>query len=86
MVHVTHYPEEAVMADRVIVLDQGVIVAEGPPAPVLSDIERLHRISLRGPLGAELAALLRKEGFKLPPEIVTGQELVHWLCTSEPNS
>lgn len=83
VVHVTHSPGEAAMADRIVVLDRGRVVSEGPPAMILSNLELLHRIGLQGTVASELAALLRGDGFVLPDRIIHSRELVDSLCLSE---
>ncbi len=86
VVHVTHFPEEAVFADRVIILNQGRLVRQGPPENVLSDLPLLHSFGLQGNAVVELAALLREDGFDLPPQLIHSRELVHYLCLSERKS
>lgn len=86
VVHVTHFPEEAACADRVIVLSQGEIVSQGRPEEVLSATFLLHSLGLKGTAAAELAALLRKDGFELPPQLIYSRELVSSLCSLERKS
>ncbi len=86
VIHVTHFPEEAVFADRVIILNQGSLVSQGPPEVVLNDIKLLHSLGLQGPAVVELAALLREDGFILPSQLIHCRELVHSLCSLEPKS
>ncbi len=86
VVHVTHFPEEAAYADRVIVLDQGRLVRQGPPAEVLNDLQLLHSLGLQGTAAIELAALLREDGFTLPPQLLHCRELVNSLCSLERKS
>lgn len=86
VVHVTHFPEEAVFAGRVIVLDQGRLIRQGPPEEVLTDLSLLHDLGLQGPAAAELAALLREDGFSLQPRLLHRLELVNSLCSLERKS
>jgi energy-coupling factor transport system ATP-binding protein len=86
VVHVTHCPEEAASADRVVVLNQGGLIREGPPEEILTDLSFLHKLGLEGTAAAELAALLREDGFRLPARLLHRQELIDSLCTSEQNS
>lgn len=86
VIHVTHFPEEAVYADRIIILNQGRLVMQGPPEIVLSDVSLLHSLGLQGPAAVELAALLREDGFDLPPQLIHCRELVHSLCSLERKS
>lgn len=82
VIHVTHDPEEAALAGRVLLLDRGILIKDGTPASVQSDLSLLHRLGLRGTMAAELAALLRQDGLALPRELLHGRELVDFLCES----
>jgi len=86
VVHVTHFPEEAVFAGRVIVLNQGRLIRQGPPEEVLTDLSLLHDLGLQGPAAVELAALLREDGFSLQPQLLHRRELVNSLCSLERKS
>ena len=79
IIHITHYMEEAVQADRVLVMDQGRIVLEGTPGEVFSKADRLKEMGLDVPALTELALKLRKKGVQLP-EILTEDEMVVELC------
>ncbi len=79
IIHITHYMEEAVQADRVLVMDQGRIVLEGTPGEVFSKADRLKELGLDVPALTELALKLRKKGVQLP-EILTEDEMVVELC------
>ncbi len=83
VVHVTHFPEEAARADRVVIIDQGRLIEQGPPSVIMNKLQLLHQLGLQGTAPSELAALLRKDGFSIPEEILNCQELVQSLCTSE---
>lgn len=81
VIHVTHFPEEAALADRVVVLKGGRLHAEGPSEIILSHSRTLQELGLTGTVAAELAALLRRDGFPLPPGIIHNGELVESLCS-----
>lgn len=81
VLHVTHFPEEAVFADRVVVLDCGRLVKEGPPSKILTDLPLLRTFGLRTTAAGELAYLLREDGFPLPEGILDNGELVKQLCS-----
>lgn len=66
VIHITHYMEEAARADRVIVIHDGNLWADGTPREVFSRVEELHAIGLESPQGTELLAELKQEGFDLP--------------------
>lgn len=81
VVHVTHSPAEAAEADRIILLDQGRIVADGKPEEILTNLVLLHQLGLEGTVAAELADLLRQRGLNLPAAIMRNRELVDSLCS-----
>jgi len=80
IVHITHFMEEAVDADRVIVMDKGQIVLEGKPKEVFSKVEELKGLGLDVPQMTDLANELIKEGIDLPQDILTVDEMVMKLC------
>lgn len=80
IVHITHYMDEAVNADRIIVMEQGQVVLEGTPKQVFSQVEKLKELGLDVPQVTELVYELRKEGINLPADILTVDELVGLLC------
>lgn len=79
IVHITHYMDEAVEADRVLVMEQGEIVMEGTPREIFSQVEKVKRLGLDVPQVTELAYELRKEGINIPSQILTVEELVKAL-------
>ncbi|MDY6826422.1 MAG: energy-coupling factor transporter ATPase [Bacillota bacterium] len=80
VIHVTHFPDEAALARRVIVLDRGRLRGDGTPKEVLTDLTLLHDLGLQGTTAVELAALLREDGFALEPQLLHSRELVKSLC------
>lgn len=79
LVYITHFMEEAVLADRVIVMDQGKVLAQGTPHEIFSQVEKLREIGLEAPVAAELADHLRRRGIPVP-NVITDEELVVALC------
>jgi energy-coupling factor transport system ATP-binding protein len=75
LVYVTHLLEEAALADRVVVLAYGRIALEGPPAMVLSDLDRLRALRLVVPEIALLGARLREYGVPVPYDAVSPEAL-----------
>lgn len=71
---ITHYMDEAVKADRVIVMDGGRIAMDGTPKEVFRNVERMKKLGLDVPQAIELAYRLRKKGFKLPEDILDENE------------
>ncbi len=80
IIHITHFMEEAVDADRVYVMESGKVVLQGKPKEVFKQVERIKQLGLDVPQITELAYRLNKEGFDIPPDILTVEEMVDVLC------
>lgn len=80
VIYITHFMEEAVAAQRVVVMEQGKISMEGTPAAIFCQVERLKAMGLDVPPAAEIAAYLRKQGLELSPNIINDEQLVVALC------
>lgn len=80
VVHITHYMEEAVDADRVIVMEQGHIVLQGRPDYVFSQVDVLKQIGLDVPQVTELAYRLKAEGLEIPLNLLKVEEMVDAIC------
>ncbi len=76
---ITHYMEEVIYADRVIVMDQGRAVMQGTPREIFSQVERLKSLRLDVPQVTMLAHSLQKKGVPLPDGILTAEELADAL-------
>ncbi|MGN0469976.1 MAG: energy-coupling factor transporter ATPase, partial [Acutalibacteraceae bacterium] len=76
---ITHYMEEAVMADRVIVMDSGKVLIEGTPRDVFSQVELLKKHRLDVPQATELIYKLRGCGFEVPDCVLNEEECVQAL-------
>ena len=76
---ITHYMEEVVGADRVIVMDHGKIVMDGTPREVFSGVETLKKYRLDVPQVTELAWELKKAGVPLKDGILSIEELMDQL-------
>lgn len=74
IVLITHYMEEAVMADRVVVMDSGTILLTGTPAEVFSQVELLKQHRLDVPQATELIYQLRGAGYDLPQGVLNAGE------------
>ena len=79
---ITHYMEEVIGADRVIVMDDGKMVMDGTPREIFSRVEELKALRLDVPQVTELAWELKKGGAKLPDGILTIDELMEALLPS----
>ena len=76
---ITHYMDEAVEADRILVMEKGKLVLEGKPKEVFSQVDRIKELGLDIPQVTELAHELRKEGIDIPNDILSIEELVNVL-------
>ena len=79
---ITHYMEEVVWADKVIVMDDGKIVMQGTPREIFSRVDELKKYSLDVPQVTLLAHELKEKGVPLSDGILTIDELVDELCQS----
>ena len=77
---ITHFMEEAILADHVIVMDDGQVVREGDPRAVFSHVEELKGIGLDVPPMTELAKLLHDQGMAVPQDIITTEEMADAIC------
>ena len=75
VVHVTHSMYEAVLFERVVVMDAGHVVLDGPPAEVFRDVEKLREVGLDVPLAASLAHRLRARGIPIGEDILNTSDL-----------
>ena len=78
IVLITHYMDEAVQADRVVVMDSGKIIADDVPQKVFSKVELLKSVGLDVPQPTELCYRLQKDGINLP-DVLTVDECVKEL-------
>ena len=76
---ITHYMEEVVGADRVIVMDRGHVVMDGTTREIFSQVERLKELRLDVPQVTLLGYELKKYGFDIPEGILTIEELIEAL-------
>ena len=72
---ITHYMEEAVNADRILLMDSGKLVMDGSPREVFQNVERLKEYRMDVPLITELAHKLQKKGFPIEKTILKKEEL-----------
>ena len=80
VLHITHFMEEAVDADRIIVMEKGKKVLEGTPREVFTKVDELKRIGLDVPYMTELSKELIESGLKIDSDILTVDEMVDKLC------
>ena len=82
---ITHYMEEVIGADRVIVMDKGHVVMDGTTREIFSQVERLKEYRLDVPQVTLLGHELKKKGYDIPAGILTTEELIEALakCDSD---
>lgn len=82
VISITHDLEEALLADRMIVMNQGQVLRTGTPQEIFSQSKELEAIGLDLPFTMKLSQLLRENGLGLKEEHMTEEELVNELWTS----
>ena len=85
VVLITHYMEEVMYADKVIVMDDGKVVMQGTPGEIFSQVDTLKKYRLDVPQVTLLAYELKKAGLDLPAGILSIEELVDNLCQLKSN-
>ncbi|MGO1581112.1 MAG: energy-coupling factor transporter ATPase [Peptoniphilaceae bacterium] len=78
---ITHYMDEAALADKIVVMEKGNIALEGSPRKVFSKVDKIKEIGLDVPQVTELAWELKKEGYDFNAEVLNVEELVGELWT-----
>lgn len=77
---ITHFMEEAVEADRVIIMHEGKVLLDGTPFEVFSQADVIKSANLEVPLMVELGDRLRAEGLDIPKGIIKEEEMVEAIC------
>lgn len=85
VVHITHYLEEILEADRVLVMDKGKIVQSGRPAEIFTGDINLEQLGLEIPTIPKLVRFLRTRGLEVSPQVLSVHELVNSLGKSRPS-
>lgn len=80
IVLITHFMEEAVTADHVLVVDRTKLQMQGTAREVFSQVDKLTAMGLDVPVAADLAHGLRKKGYEIPEDCMTDEELGEALC------
>lgn len=78
---ITQFPEEALLAQRILVLDKGKVVQDGSPEEVFNETEKLKEIGLSIPKSIEIANGLKEKGFKFKKKISKMEDLIHELLS-----
>ena len=80
VIDITHYKDEAVEADEICIMGNGVIVAQGTPSEIFAKKDVIKECGLELPVSARLADSLKEAGVPLPDGILTKEELSKSLC------
>mgnify|MGYP003284395274 CR=1 FL=1 len=74
VIYITHNMDEAIQADRVVVINEGELYLDGTPKQVFSQVEKLRIAGLDVPQVTELFYDLKKDGFRLPLDVINDTE------------
>lgn len=80
VINITHYMDEVISADRVLVMNDGEIVLSGTPKEIFTHRDELRKCGLEIPLALEIADRLIEKGISLPQGILTEEQLSEELC------
>ena len=80
IVYITHFMEEAIMADKVIVMENGRICLQGTPKEVFSQVLKIKKLGLDVPIAAEVSYRLQEDNIIRANNIIYDEELVEALC------
>lgn len=80
---ITHFMEEAVRAERVIIMHEGHVLLDGTPQEVYAKADVIREANLEMPLMIELGERLRQLGINVPSHIITEEKMVEFICQYE---
>ena len=83
IVYITHFMEEAVTADRVVVMKNGVKLHDGTPREIFSHVDTLKGLGLDVPVASEIAFKLNEKGYEVGKSIINNEELAVGLKHSK---
>ena len=81
VVLITHHMDEAAQAQRVVVVEDGKIIADGPPRQIFSQTEKMRAAGLGAPQTVEILEALNREGYDLPIDALTVEECADRLIS-----
>ncbi|MEN1761655.1 energy-coupling factor transporter ATPase [Anoxynatronum sibiricum] len=82
VVLITHFMNEAIEADRIVVMDRGEITLSGTPRDIFDQVELIRELGLDIPMATQIALGLRQRGIQVADHILAAEELVNSLCPS----
>jgi energy-coupling factor transport system ATP-binding protein len=77
---ITHFMQEAIEFDRIVVMADGEIKMDGPPREIFKQVELIRDLGLDLPVPLQLARKLNARGIPVPPDTLSAEELVDYLC------
>lgn len=77
---ITHFMDEAALADKIIVMNDGKIIIQGKPEEVFKEKTKIKNAGLEIPIVVELSQNLRERGIEIPEEIVTSRDLARYIA------
>lgn len=80
IIHITHYMQEAILADRIVVIDKGEVLLEGTPREVFKEVKKLKEIGLDVPDTTYLGYLLKEAGFDIDTTLLSVEEVAEAIC------
>lgn len=80
IIHITHYMQEAILADRIVVVDGGEVLLEGSPKEVFKEVKKLKEVGLDVPDTTYLAYLLKEAGFEIDTTLLSVEEVAEAIC------
>lgn len=80
LVLITHFMEEAALADRILIMHEGEMMMDGPPHLIFQEVEQLRKYALDVPESIQIAYDLRAHGIYLAKDLLDKEHLVKALC------
>ena len=80
IIYITHYLEEVVAADRIIVMKDGLVIDSGKPDDIFSKRDMLQSAGLSVPIATKLQNMLEEKGFEFSKTNITNEQIVEELC------
>ena len=77
---ITHFMEETVDTDRIVIMDRGQVALDGKPEEVFEQAEKIKALDLELPATVELANRLRSKGINVPRNVLKPEDMVEFLC------
>lgn len=81
VVLITHYMDEAARCGRIIVMNDGKVLADGTPREIFPQVDLLHSVGLEVPQVTQMAYDLRKQGIDFPVDVLTVEEFADAFCS-----